>query len=426
MGVTQLKEEQSAGQLLWEREKRITDAIQLRVPDRVPVQLFLSYFPTRYTGITSDAAYYDAEKWQSANRQTILDFAPDSYWVQSALVSGLALEILGAQQIKWPGYGLPPNRGHQMIELEPMKGDEYDAFLADPSDFIVRTYLPRVWSAMVPLAELPSLRTLIGGTALASFVANLAAPELAAALNALREAGAAAASFQSATGAFADEMAKLGFPSYNSPKMFAAAPFDTISDHLRGMQGTMVDMYRRPEKLLQALEMLATDRIEAVKQAPAPAGDPGNKRVFIALHRGSDGFMSLRQFETFYWPTLKKVMLALVEMGWTPCPFFEGVWDARLEYLLDLPKGSVLCHFAQTDMAKAKAVLGGHLCIMRDVPASLLQAGTVREVEEYCQNAIDVCGKDGGFIMTATCVDEARPENLKAMVDFTKSYGRYA
>src|SRR3989304_8035903 len=120
-------------------------------------------------------------------------------------------------------------------------------------------------------------------------------------------------------------MAKLGFPSYNSPKMFAAAPFDTISDHLRGMQGTMVDMYRRPEKLLQALEMLATDRIEAIKQAPAPAGDPGNKRVFIALHRGSDGFMSLRPFEAFYWPTLKKVMLALVEMGWTPCPFFEGV-----------------------------------------------------------------------------------------------------
>src|SRR3989304_2976554 len=154
---------------------------QLRVPDRVPVQLFLSYFPTRYTGIPSDAACCDAEKWQSANRQTILDFAPDSYWVQSALVSGLALEILGAQQIKWPGYGLPPNRGHQMIELEPMKGDEYDAFLADPSDFIVRTYLPRVWSAMVPLAELPSLRTLIGGTALASFVANLATPELAAA-----------------------------------------------------------------------------------------------------------------------------------------------------------------------------------------------------------------------------------------------------
>ena len=426
MSATQIEQQKSARQLLGEREQRITDAIELRVPDRVPVQLFLMYFPAKYTGITCDAAYYDAEKWQWANRKTILDFAPDSYWVQSAAVSGLALETLGAQQIRWPGYGLPPNRGHQMIELEPMKGDEYDAFLADPSDFIVRTYLPRVWSAMAPLSGLPSLRTLIGGTALASFAGQLAAPELAAALDSLRAAGAAAASFMSATGSFADEMAKLGFPSYNSPMMFAAAPFDTISDNLRGMQGTMTDMYRRPEKLLQALEMLATDRIEVIRRTPAPAVGPGNKRVFIALHRGSDGFMSLPQFETFYWPTLKKVILALVEMGWTPCPFFEGTWDSRLEYLLDLPKGKVLCHFAQTDMARAKAVLGGQLCIMRDVPASLLQAGTVREVEEYCQKAIDLCGKGGGFIMTSTCTDEARPENLEAMVDFTKSYGRYA
>ena len=426
MSATQIEQQKSARQLLGEREQRITDAIELRVPDRVPVQLFLMYFPAKYTGITCDAAYYDAEKWQWANRKTILDFAPDSYWVQSAAVSGLALEALGAQQIRWPGYGLPANQGHQMIELEPMKGDEYDAFLADPSDFIVRTYLPRVWSSMAPLAGLPSLRTLIGGTALASFAGQLAAPELVAALDSLREAGAAAASFRSAMGSFADEMATLGFPSYNSVMMSAAAPFDTISDNLRGMRGAMTDMYRRPEKLLQALEMLATDRIETIRRTPAPAVDPGNKRVFIALHRGSDGFMSLPQFETFYWPTLKKVILALVEMGWTPCPFFEGTWDSRLEYLLELPKGKVLCHFAQTDMAKAKAVLGGHLCIMRDVPASLLQAGTVREVEEYCQKAIDLCGKGGGFIMTSTCTDEARPENLKAMVDFTKGYGRYA
>ena len=31
----------------------------------------------------------------------------------------------------------------------------------------------------------------------------------------------------------------------------------------------------------------------------------------------------------------------------------------------------------------------------------------------------------GGFIMTATCLDEAAPENVKAMIDTTKSYGRY-
>ncbi len=146
----------------------------------------------------------------------------------------------------------------------------------------------------------------------------------------------------------------------------------------------------------------------------------------MALHRGSDGFMSLKQFETFYWPYFKKVVLNLVDQGLTPCPFLEGIWDQRLEYLLEFPKGKVLCHFAQTDMFKAKEVLKDHLCIMGNVPSSILQFGSVQDVEDYCRKLIDVCGKGGGFIMTHMPIDEAKPENVKAMVDFTKSYGVYA
>jgi hypothetical protein len=136
--------------------------------------------------------------------------------------------------------------------------------------------------------------------------------------------------------------------------------------------------------------------------------------------------MSLPQFEKFYWPTLKKVLLALIDSGYTPCPFFEGTWDQRLEYIRELPKGKVLCHFAKTDPEKAKAILGGHLCFMIDVPGFLLQAGSVTEVEDYCRHLLKICGKDGGFIMTATALDEANPENVKTMIGVTKTYGRYS
>lgn len=136
--------------------------------------------------------------------------------------------------------------------------------------------------------------------------------------------------------------------------------------------------------------------------------------------------MSLRQFETFYWPTLKKLILAMVEKGLTPCPFFEGDYTTRLDYLLELPRGKVLCHFDSTDMSKAKQILGDHLCIMGNVPSSLLQIGTTQEVEDYCRNLIDVAGKGGGFIMThRSSIDEANPANIKAMIDFTKEYGTY-
>ena len=49
-----------------------------------------------------------------------------------------------------------------------------------------------------------------------------------------------------------DEIA-AGFPM--SMGGLALAPFDLIADILRGTQGTSMDMYRQPEKLLEAIDM---------------------------------------------------------------------------------------------------------------------------------------------------------------------------
>ena len=74
-------------------------------------------------------------------------------------------------------------------------------------------------------------------------------------------------------------------------------------------------------------------------------------------------------------------------------------------------------------MVRAKEVLGGHVCIMGNVPSSLLQIGSPQEVEDYCKNLIKVCGKGGGFILTnGSSIDEAKPANVKAMVDSVKKY----
>jgi hypothetical protein len=407
-----------------ERDNRVNEAIAMKVPDRVPVQLFVGYFAAKYCDIPFSSAYYDSEKWRAANIRTITELKPDVYWAQTAAVSGKALEILGPLQIRWPGFGVSPNHSHQMVELEPMKAEDYEAFLSDPSDYIVRTYLPRVLESAAPLAKLSPFRSLMGSMGMVRYLAQCTQPDILEMLEKFRKAGELQAEWQSTDINFNEEMAELGFPSYNAPRMMAGAAFDMISDNLRGMRGAMLDMYRLPDKLLDTCDMLCKQTINMIKALPAPE-EGSVKRIFMALHRGSDGFMSLPQFEKFYWPTLKKVLLALVDAGWTPCPFFEGTWDQRLEYLLELPKGKVLCHFAKTDPEKAKAVLGGHLCFMLDVPGFLLQAGTESEVEDYCRNLLDVCGKDGGFIMTATALDEARPENVKAMIDITKSYGRY-
>ena len=121
-----------------ERERRIYDTINLKIPDRVPIALLLEYFPASYTRITCEEAYYDPDKWKRASRKTLQDFEPDAYLASSGINSGLTLEILDSKQMRWPGHGVSPYHSHQMLELEPMKEEEYDEILNDPSDFILR------------------------------------------------------------------------------------------------------------------------------------------------------------------------------------------------------------------------------------------------------------------------------------------------
>ena len=106
--------------------------------------------------------------------------------------------------------------------------------------------------------------------------------------------------------------------------------------------------------------------------------------------------------------------------------FFEGKFDSRVEYLLELPKGKFIARFDTTDIYRAKEILKGHCCIEGNIPSSLLQVGTKDEVIAYCKKLIDVCGKDGGYILSPrSSTDEVKPENLIAMIDFSKEYGVY-
>ena len=142
--------------------------------------------------------------------------------------------------------------------------------------------------------------------------------------------------------------------------------------------------------------------------------------------RGSDDFLSPKQFDTFYWPTFKRLVLALIEKGTTPCIFFEGNFTSHLQYLLEFPKGKILARLDTTDIFKAKQILKDHMCIQGNVPSTLLQVGTVQDVKDYCKKLIDVVGKGGGFILSPrSSTDEVKPENLKAMIDYTQEYGVY-
>jgi hypothetical protein len=402
-------------QLYQERAMRVQDAIELKVPDRVPIVLSLGYFPAKYAGVTCADAFYNPEKWKEAAIKTVVDFAPDSC-IAMGPDSGKALEALDFKQMVWPGHGTSVNHTHQFVEDEYMKADEYDAFMEDRTGFILRTLIPRVCGNLTSFQRIPDLSILMFSPTML-----LGLPGFDEAIEALSKARKAVIERNALIGSMGEEIVQRGFPTFSQAASFA--PFDVVSDRLRGMRGSMLDMFRQPDKRLEICDKLLPVMLG---MAVTMAKMSDNPRVFIPLHRGADGFMSLKQFETFYWPTLKGLMIGLIDAGLTPCPFFEGNYDSRLEYLLELPRGKVLGYFDNSNILRVKEVLGNHLCIMGNVPPSLLQTGSPQDVREHCKHLIDNVGKGGGYIMAPrSAIDEVKPENLKTMIDFTKEYGVY-
>lgn len=404
------------------RLRRIEDATALRVPDRVPLRMQFGFWGARQAGMTCQEAMYDARRFSAATKAAILKYRPDEAMGGHALTSiGSVLERVEFGGLVWPGRGLPADVPYQYLDKEYMTAEEYDEYLFDPTGFILHKYIPRLAGAASGLAALPDLTGVIHFQFLGLPMA-LARPEVAGSLEKLTAAGRQLQETMTEAIAFAEEMQRLGFPGIRG--CFSTAPYDRVSDFLRGSKGAMLDMFRRKDKLLEMLDKLS---VSIIKCAIADARATGGRYAMMPIHWGLDGFMSPKQFNTFFWPQLRRVLLALIEADLVPLLLWEGVCDSRLETIADVPPGKCVYWFERSDMFRAKEALGGIVCLQGNVPMSLLCTGTPEEVDAYCRQLIEVVGKDGGFILSpATGIPEsARPENVAALAAAVRKYNPY-
>lgn len=406
-------------ELYKKRTRRIQDAIELKQPDRVPFAPYATFFPAVYAGISFEEAMHDYDKLAAAIRKFMIDFQPDVLSDTFLLLAWApTLEILDYKQLVWPGHGGKPNATYQFVDREYMKSEEYDEFLSDPSDFLLRRFIPRAWGLMQPLSRLRHLSR-AWYTMSAIYVSAFGSPEVAEALEGLIKAGKEVRKMMAKAFEFIDEMEAMGFPRQFVTTSYA--PFDYIGDFLRGTRGILMDIYQNPDKLQEAIDKITPHMIE---QATAVRKTDGVNRVFMPLHKGIDIFMSQEQFKKYYWPSLRKVIIACIDVGLTPCPLWEGDCTSRLEIIGDIPRGKAVYWFERTSLFKAKEVLGDTVCIEGGVPSSIMINGNPEEVKTYCKELIDVVGKGGGFILNGDVgiPDEANIENVKALADFVKEY----
>jgi hypothetical protein len=405
------------------RVNRLIAAIELRESDRVPVSLTTGWWPAVRAGMTPYEAMSDPAKAAQAWLDFTVEFKLDN------LISPLLytqpesmFETIDYRLYSWPGHGVAKDVGYQYNEKEWMLPEEYDHLISDPTDYMLRVYLPRSVGAFAGFSGLSSVFDFTELPFVANHIGGWGSPDMVAGLKKLTAAAEMVGAWAGPTFQKIGEMVTLGFPAYWGGA--TKAPFDILGDSLRGTRGVVTDLYRYPNKVVAACERLVPIAIDFITRRPGP--QPPTPVIFMPLHKGADAFMSDEQFRKFYWPSLKATLLGLIEEGYIPFLFAEGAYNSRLEIISELPKASTIWLFDQTDMAKAKATIGKVACIQGNVPLSLIYAGTAEETAKYVRELIDSAGKGGGFVVDLGAVaDGGKEDNLRAMIDTVKEYGRY-
>jgi hypothetical protein len=404
------------------RTQRLIDVYNVKEPDRVPLSLNPGNLPLTMAGLSAYSAFYEPEKAFEASMKFNEQYGEELEMFSMPMGgSGEALDILDYKLYSWPGHGLPKDApGWQFIEGEYMTVDEYDDLIRDPSDFWIRKYLPRVFGSFEGFKMFQPF-TNINENVHVSYLAPLATPQVQEMLQTLLKAGQA---FQRNTANMFRFMS--GSPAHGFPSSFGAfckAPFDILGDTLRGTTNVMKDMFRRPKKLLEALDVITEFTIANTLAMP---NVEHAFMVMYPLHKGADGWMSQDQFDKFYWPSLKRCMDAFIKEGLIQYLFAEGGYNTRLDYVDQFEKGQVLWYFDKTDMGDAKRKLGKKCPLMGNIPSSLIVTGAPAQVKEYCRNVIEVCKPGGGYILSpGSSAENPKLENLRAIVEAVNEYGYY-
>lgn len=402
------------------RYQRIMDCVNLKQPDRMPVVLYATFWLAKYGGITCKELMHDYDKLSEVSERAVLEFDPD---VTAPLVincgMGNVLEKLDFKQLQWPGHGVGENQPYQYLDREYMMADEYDEFLFDPTGYYLQKYLPRVAGAFSGLDQLPvfpGMAYLRLGLGIRSF----AKPEVRESFEKLVAAAEESERFFQRHLDFVQRINALGYPLANG--IIGVSPYDFIADYFRGATGMMKDLFRHKDKLHQLLDKAC---VMLTRQVIAGAKASGHPIVMIPVHWAPDAFMSPKQFNEFWWPPFRKMMMGMIDEGLIPMPLWEADCTKRLETIKDIPEGKCIYWFERTDMVKAFEVLGDRVALRGNLSPSLLTTGTPQEVDAAVKHLVDnVWNRGGKLILDAAfgIPDETPVENVRAMFDAARNY----
>ena len=391
--------------LYQERLTRYVTALRNEKPDRVPVRPFAAEVTAVHAGFTCQQVTHDYRYAFEATLKCCRDFDWDATMPNMVACWTGMIKTISTSYYAVPGIEIPDDTGFQYLEPPEdeawMRDDEYDAFIKEPIDFLANVWFPRITRHVVPPGSPASFRSNI------AMISGVAA-------------------MKNYFAAYGPHIARMkeetGTPTATAGVL--KAPFDIIADKFRGYKALCMDLYRQPDKGLALTESL-TPHLAYVAERRA---DPNRKLpVALWLHRGCMPFLSLKQFEKFFWPTLKEIICSLWSKGIQTLFYAEGEWNGNLQYIAELPEKSIVYHVDRGDIFEVHRAVGDKFCISGGIPNDLLAFGTPEEVRQFTKKVIEGVGRDGGYIVDACAImqNDTKIENLRAMGEAARDYGVY-
>ncbi len=413
-------------QLIKEKIERLETTVTVKEPDRVPIAIATTYFPAKYAGVSYHDMFFNNRKYIEVGTKFARDFNWDGLSllrsfesvplglalaghdadlailvaVSSVLAGGASHDILKDNYSSMPGRELGENVECQwVIKGEIMKAEEYDQFIESPFDYLMGSVIPRAYNNL----------------------ANFSSP---AAVGSLLKMGQEVAKFPGFLTQFIGKMRQEAWlPWYYA---LAPNPLDFMGAFLRDFDTLSLDLYRMPDEVKKACEILAPVLAAIGKLTGKISLElTGSRRVFCPIWYNT--YLSPDKFKEFHFPYIKQIVNELIEAGFTPLMSLQGRSDHLLEILKELPERKVILWFDKTDLVKARDVVGDGYCLGGGVPSSLLIGGTPEKIKNHVIELFNNLKAGGGLIISTEFngMGDAKLENVRALTETVMNQGRY-
>ena len=358
--------------LLQERRNRILKAVSLERPDRVPVVLEYAGFAALVTD-TPMAEFISTPGMATQTMIKAYEHVGGGDAVNYGSFSPYSLSYSFGAKVKVPGTDLPPDEMWQVVESELMTRENYDRILDVGWKAFFKEFLSSRVFDDADTGLLPANQKKVDVTGL---------------------------------------WAEKGIPVLSGGDV--TTPFELLCGG-RSLEKFFMDLVEIPDKVQAVMDEIVPHLAINVTKKAAERGYPA---AWVGGWRTAPFMISPEMWDRFVWPYFRRLVNDVLESGLIPLLHLDSDWERELGRFREFPKGKLIIALdGDTDIFKAKNILGDHICLMGDVPASLLAFGNPEEVYHYSRKLIKELGPEG-FILQSGCdiPANAKIENVQAMV----------